>query len=264
MPIYTFNGIRWDQLNKYIETPTQNIRSFNGIEVPTSGLIPYYNLTTLAYGNVVSSSVVASYPQSGGGIQSGDLLLLYCHADKSGVSSQLFLPPTGSGFTSSFVNTDVNTETALFYKISNGTEGDITIYYSGSTSFVDIAIWYIKISSVNQTDPIITGSNSTDTGIITAVTASSLVTPTNNCLVFAGVTFDGNDATTNFSSSGNGWPTSIPPGQEARVTAGGGGLHCGWITKTVPTAESSSDVVFSIVVSADQMRARQFAIRPAP
>jgi hypothetical protein len=256
MPIYTFNGIRWDQLNKYIETPTQNIRSFNGIEVPTSGLIPYYNLTTTA-SEATDITINAIAPPN---IQSGDLLLLYCHADNN-LDVQYFLPP--SGWTSSFSDYDsvFDIETTLFYKISDGTEGNILLS-TGNVFFVESAVWYIKISGVNQTNPITTGSLSK--GNFTFVTASSLITPTNNCLIFAGVTYDGGDGEP-FSPSGTGWPSSIPPGQETEVGSGGTNLSCGWVTKTLPIAGSSLDVVFtSINPSADGMQARQFAIRPAP
>jgi|688.fasta_scaffold06290_15 hypothetical protein len=262
MPIYSFNGIRWDQLSKYIEIPINGITNFGGIETPTSGLIPYYELTKASYFSTPSSSISSSAPTN---IQSGDLLLLYCHADNSNNSSQIFTLP--SGWTSSFSDFSgtVGVETTLFYKISDGTEGNLNIGLNNAITFIDVAIWYIKISGIDQTNPITTGSLSQATTPASFITASSLITPANNCLVFAGVTFDGGDGEP-FTPSGTGWPTSIPPGQETEVGSGGGNLSCGWITKTVSIAGSSSDVVFTIINPglADTMQARQFAIRPAP
>lgn len=262
MPIYTFNGIRWDQLDKYIETPTQNIYSFNGIEVPTSGLIPYYNLTKASYGITPSSSITASYPQDGGGIQSGDLLLLYCHGENSLSDYTIFSLPLGWTSSFQYSSSVANLETALFYKISDGTEGDVNIGLDNRVTFMDVAIWYIKISNTHQTNPITVGSSTIITATnLFSVTASSLVTPTDNCLVFAGVTFDGGDGEP-FSLSGTGWPSSIPPGQETEVGSLGSNLSCGWVTKTLPTAGSSSDVVFTAQFP-DGLLGQQFAIRPA-
>lgn len=259
MPIYSFNGIEWGQLSKYIEIPINNITNFGGIEVPAGGNLQVgsYFLSTAQMPSIPSASISASAPTN---IQSGDLLLLYCHADNI-ITTQLFSLP--SGWTSSFSDySDVyDIETTLFYKISNGSEGNVNIGLDSiAASFADIAVWYIRIPGADQTNPITLGSLSQNTS--TFITASSLNTPVDNCLVFAGVTFDGGDGEP-FTPNGSDWPSTIPPGQQAEVGTTGANLSCGWITKNIPLSGPSLDVIFTAQVN-DGIQARQFAIRPAP
>ena len=182
------------------------------------------------------------------GITSGELLILIV-----GSFTTATTPPTGWTLLTSVAGG--GTGVTVYYKVSDGTETDVTIT---ATNFASIYYgWYFRISGADTTTPVdVIGSSWTNSS--TQGQALSATTTTDGCLVFFIAGFDGADGGSFGFVSGTDWSIE----SEELVTTGSNSVSGCFGYKVLATAGASGNVVVSKSIS-DGWSNRQFAIAPA-
>ena len=178
------------------------------------------------------------------GITSGEMLLILISIDGSAGSVS-----TPAGWTELTVESGGGCYNYTFYKISDGTETDVTIV--GATTG-NKAAFYIRVSA-SSID--VSGTSSSSTGFSHAIT--EVTTTVDNCLAFYSLAFDGAD-TTSLNVSGTGWSES----GYLQSGSGGVGITGCWGTKEMATAGATGTATVAST-SSDGTSNCQFAVAPA-
>ena len=178
------------------------------------------------------------------GITSGELLILNV------VSNAVRSAP--SGWTTAFTFSASGINQHIFWKVSDGTETDVTI--TGTGYFCG---WYYRISGADTSDPFnVFGNPWTSLG--TQGTALEATTTIDGCLVFFIAGFDGADGGSFGFVSGTDW--SIESEELIGTSSLSNSACFGY--KILATAGATSSVIVSKSVS-DGWANRQFAVAPA-
>ena len=200
--------------------------------------------------NVINLTVPAP-----SGITSGDLLYIIAMRDPT-LDAPLY-DFSATGWTQHLrFWTDYDVQIQTLYRVSDGTEGDVTLT-SGFGR--DTVAWYLRISGVDTSSPFNAVGVFADS--LPPLTIPSLTTTDDECMVFALASFDGGDGDP-FTLTGTGWPTSIPVNQYLEQDALGAAASGFWVTKTVAVAGSSNDLAVGSS-EPDGMGGVQFALTPA-
>ena len=191
----------------------------------------------------VSSTITCTAPT---GIASGKVLVLL-------MTSRASTYTTPSGWTLIQSANSFNASCAAFYKVSDGTETDVTVTIS--QAIVGQVGWYLCISGANATPIDVTGpaESSFDSSFI----ASSVTTTVDNCLAFYLFGFEGGDGFP-FGLSGTDW-TESDEGQSGTDGAASSGS---WGNKEQATAGATGDATITSSTTDGGSRF-QFAIAPA-
>lgn len=189
------------------------------------------------------------------GIASGDFLYIIAMRDPiSDLSGYDF---SASGWTQHLRHwTSLDVQIQTLYKVSDGTEGSVTLTSSLER---DTVAWYLRISGVDTSSPF--NVNGTFADGLPPIAIPSVTTTVNGCMAFTLFAFDGGDGDP-FTLTGTGWPTSIPTNQYLEEDAIGGSISGFWVTKTLSTAGASGSLTVDSG-TLDGMGGVQFALAPA-
>lgn len=205
----------------------------------------------------VSDPITLTAPS---GIQSDDLLYIITMRDNSFITNDEYRLLIPDGWTEHLYefSEDQLVQIQTMYKVSDGTEGNITTYSSFDR---DTVAWYIRISGVSTTSPInTTGSFVDDRG---SLTVPGVTTSTTGCTAILMFGYDGGDGNP-FSISGSGWPSSVPNNQYEEAQFNGvGTISGGWITKSIGNSTSSGDAIITDNGENDGIAGIQIALTPS-
>jgi|GEM_PF-2514985 len=206
---------------------------------------------------VPGTGVTVTCPSGASAPASNDLIVYYVGNDDNTTTAQwnnTTLKPSGFTMINETGNSSSDVHTAVFWKLSDGTEGGTGIASNAQSSMDTwgrIEIW----ENIDTTTPIdVTGSDyngsSASSHAVTGVT-----TTIDDCIARAILAGDGGD-TYPFTVSGTGWT------EDFEIQAGTGSGNCsGCIaTKTMSTAGATGNCTFSLNVS-DGGSGFQFGIR---
>lgn len=193
------------------------------------------------------------------GVTPGEVLLLVCGTEDSGPTTSY---QTKTGWTRHYQvgSEDPDCYIAMYSRVADGTEpANETVSWVASNYS---GMWYLRVTGANTTNPIhVVGVGSIPSHAATG-TALSVTTTIDDCLVFAHMSYDGSDSGIAINS-GVGWPSSVPAGQSLfnPVTADSNGWLGAWLTRSLPAAGPSNNVVFGFSPS-DGSSTVQFAVAP--
>jgi len=194
------------------------------------------------------------------GIQSGDLLYIMTMRDNSFNTNDSYRFSIPSGWSEHLYEFSSNqlVQIQTMYKVSDGTEGDVSI---ASSLDRDTVAWYLRISGVDASSPInVTGSFVDDRG---SLTVPGVTTSSNNCMAILMFAYDGGDGDP-FTISGTGWPSSLPNDQYEEAQFNGVGTASGgWATKSMGGSTSSGDAIITDNGENDGIAGIQIALTPS-
>lgn len=208
-----------------------------------------------SFNYAIGSNVINLTVPAPSGITSGDFLYIIAMRDPiSDLSGYDF---SASGWTQHLRHwTSLDVQIQTLYKVSDGTEGSVTLTSSLER---DTVVWYLRISGVDTSSPF--NVNGTFADDITPVTIPSVTTTVNGCLAFTLFAFDGGDGDP-FTLTGTGWPSSIPTNQYLEEDVIGSSISGFWITKEIVTSGTSESLSVNSS-TLDGMGGVQFALTPA-
>ena len=208
-----------------------------------------------SFNYAIGSNAVNLTVPAPSGITSGDFLYIIAMRDPiSDLSGYDF---SASGWTQHLRHwTSLDVQIQTLYKVSDGTEGGVTLTSSLER---DTVAWYLRISGVDTSSPFnVNGSFADD---ITPITIPSVTTTVNGCMAFTLFAFDGGDGDP-FTITGTGWPSTIPTNQYLEEDVIGGSISGFWVTKEIATAGASGSLSVDSG-TLDGMGGVQFALTPS-
>lgn len=185
----------------------------------------------------------------------GELLLLLVMNENNGNGEGWDAITSESGWTQE-INQGSSTSDSyigMYWRIADGGEDatvDVPLNQTGDSA----CGWYMRISGINPSNAInIVGAWAASSNA--NVTAASVTTDADDCLIFGAYSFDGGDSGT-ITTSGTGWDSATDDQLHESTTSGISGAY---ITKEVASQGASENVAFTAPTN-DGTGAIQFAI----
>lgn len=213
-----------------------------------------YQSTTLA----VSNPFAIDMPT---GIQVGELLVAFVANDYP-IDGATMGTPTGWTQVLQNGGATADSKFGVWYKVADGTEGSTISFSWDKPGGYSVIGWVMRVQGADITNPIEVIGTYAANAFSSSATAPAAITSNDNCLAFAILSFDGNDAEP-ITLSGTGWDASFPAGQVINYpNPATNALTAGWITKEIPTADTTQDLTMNFSAT-DSYGVQQFVIKGA-